>query len=596
MPQYGNARYTFTLGPFYDGDFQWAVRIKDDQGLKSGAHELEYTPFSVLLPELGHLGSLGTTSSTNEFQTVEPPFSMPSRQTPAPPNVTTEEPPLVQTAPTSPLVGPSIKTNPSSEEGPPASIVVESTTTTTTTSTTTTVSAEENGPTTTNQSPSKRPPIILTVPTTEGPPSTTRLPPVAPTTTTATMYIPPDVIQPIPTEPATEPTTPYKPPTTPYQPPNNNPPGNGMVDYLSPLNGGTSTDPVKFEWAIKQPQRASMVLLYVQYPDGEEAYLTRLSTPSGYDEITLPLASEGAFRWSIWVQIDGGSFQEGPWHAFQVEASKGPKDPACGKNLGHYRERGQDLHKAVGRIMFAINGSNFLCSGTLVEGANDRAIIVTAAHCMYDASLQAFPERVMFIPGQDDGEGDASDYNCLNDPNGCFYPTAGVISHHYQKATFTEGFQYDYAFYVAPDTDPGNNNGPDRDTYGGKGPYKSLIPMGISFDGLEYGKNTYLMGYPGSRDPKFMYTEGRADKSPITQGGWYVDCSGLTGGASGGPWTQSNVSEGRMVVGSVNSWGWTNADSGMGSPPFDTGGAECVNQAANTADINGGYQIASCPK
>lgn len=365
---------------------------------------------------------------------------------------------------------------------------------------------------------------------------------------------------------------------------------------MNPPNGGTSKDPVRFEWKVMQPQRITLVLLYVQYPDGEEAYLTRRSTPSGHDEITLPLASEGDFRWSLWAQIDGGSFEPGPWHNFHVKEDRGPKDPACGENLGHYTKREQDLHRAVGRIMFVLDGNNYLCSGTLVEGANDRAIIATAAHCMYDPTLGSFPERVMFIPGQDDGEGDGSDYNCQNDPHGCFYPTVGVISHHYQQATFTEGFQYDYGFYVAPDTDPGNNNGPDRDTYGGKGPYKSLVPMGIAFDAMQYGKNTQLMGYPGSRDPKFMYTEGRADTSPITQGGWYVDCSGLSGGASGGPWTQSDVGSGRMTLGSVNSWGWTNSDPGMGSPPFGEG-AKCVYEAANQADLNGGYQIVpSCPK
>eukprot|EP00977_Amphora_coffeiformis_P014352 scaffold3978_cov199-Amphora_coffeaeformis.AAC.2 len=424
------------------------------------------------------------------------------------------------------------------------------------------------------------------------------------TTTTTTPYQPPKTTTPYqpPVPPKT--TTPYQPPMPPQtdpppqqQPPLNNdpPPGSSMVDYNRPSNGAVSTDPVTFEWTVMQPQRASLVLLYVQYPDGEEAYMTRPTTPSGNDKITLPLAGEGSFRWSVWVQMDGGSFEQGPWHTFIVEESKGPKDPSCGKNLGHYNERSTDLHKAVGRIMFTMDGDNFLCSGTLVEGADNRAIILTAAHCMYDASLQMFPERVMFIPGQDDGEGDASDYNCLNDPNGCFYPTAGVISHHYQKSTFIQGFQYDYGFYMAPDTDLGHNNGPDRDTFGGSGPYKSLVPMGISFADLDYGESAHLFGYPGSRDPKFMYTEGRADRSQLTQGGGYVECSSLTGGASGGPWTQSDISNGRMVVQTVNSWGWTNGDPGMGAPPFNTGGAECVYQAANTVDMEKGYQIISCP-
>lgn len=149
---------------------------------------------------------------------------------------------------------------------------------------------------------------------------------------------------------------------------------------------------------------------------------------------------------------------------------------------------------------------------------------------------------------------------------------------------------------MAPDTDQGNNNAPDKDTFGGSH-YKSLKPMGITFNGMSYGNdNTYLFGYPGIRDPMFMFSHGRSETSPITNGGWYVDCSGLTGGASGGPWTQSNPVSGNMVVASVNSWGWSNGDPGMGSPPYDTGGAKCVYDAANAADINGGDIVAQCPK
>lgn len=247
--------------------------------------------------------------------------------------------------------------------------------------------------------------------------------------------------------------------------------------------------------------------------------------------------------------------------------------------------------------MFVFNGQNYLCTGTLVEGANDRAVIATAAHCVYDRKKGGFPDYVMFIPGQDDGQGDASDLDCSNDPHGCFYPIMGVTSDEYQKSSFSSSFQYDYGFYVAPDTDPGAKNGPDKGTFAGNN-YKSLTPMGITFGGMKYGDNdTYLFGYPGARDPEFMYTQGRSETSPITNGGWYVDCSGLTGGASGGPWTQSDPKTGRMVLASVNSWGWTDGGTGMGSPPYDTGGAECVYNAALSSTLKNGNNIfAPCPK
>ena len=231
-----------------------------------------------------------------------------------------------------------------------------------------------------------------------------------------------------------------------------------------------------------------------------------------------------------------------------------------------------------------------------MEGANDRAIIATAAHCVYDLRRKSFPDQIMFIPGQDDGGNDNSDLNCSNDPHGCIYPKIGVISEKYQKSVFGSSFQYDYGFFVANDEDPGEDVGPDRGTFGGDA-YKSLTPMGITFEGIETGKNAFLFGYPGARDPLFMYSHGRAVESPVTDGGWYVDCSGLAAGASGGPWTQSDPSTGQIVVASVNSWGWTNGDTGMGSPPYNTGGAECVYIAAISANINDGENlVAPCPE
>ena len=181
----------------------------------------------------------------------------------------------------------------------------------------------------------------------------------------------------------------------------------------------------------------------------------------------------------------------------------------------------------------------------------------------------------------------------LDIATGCFYPSFGVISDRYRTASFVDSFQYDYGFFVAPDTDPGNNNGPDQEEFGGN-VYRSLVPMGIRFDGLDYNTNTHLFGYPGAHDPDFMYTEGHTGQSPITNGGWYVACSGLTGGASGGPWTQSDPSTGHMVVGSVHSWGWSDGSPGMGSPPFDVG-AKCVYDAANAANMNSGNILATCP-
>jgi hypothetical protein len=63
-------------------------------------------------------------------------------------------------------------------------------------------------------------------------------------------------------------------------------------------------------------------------------------------------------------------------------------------------ERDKGIHKASGRILFQIGTGHYICSGTLVQGPNDRAVIATAAHCLYDQATNVFASNVLFIPGQ----------------------------------------------------------------------------------------------------------------------------------------------------------------------------------------------------
>ena len=257
------------------------------------------------------------------------------------------------------------------------------------------------------------------------------------------------------------------------------------------------------------------------------------------------------------------------------------------------------MHKAIGRLLFTYDyQSGYVCSGTLVQGNNDRVIIATAAHCAFDESTKTFPQYVMFVPGQDDGETDASNWSCVDDPYGCFYPTFAVIPRNYYSASnFQQGIPYDYAFFVAADSDAGPNNMPVTSS----GTATSLQPMGISFNGINLNQETYLFGYPADQDnystgAKLMYTRDMAQSAYRHTGsyGYYLPCSGLSGGASGGPWTQSDPVTGYMTLQSVNSWGWAQDGlNGMGSPPY-TSGAQCVFNAANSRPLNSGDYVAYC--
>jgi len=172
------------------------------------------------------------------------------------------------------------------------------------------------------------------------------------------------------------------------------------VQYILP-SASLAADPVDFEWVVTVVSGSiSMVKLVIEYPGGSMAYLDRSPTADGHDSVTTEVDAEGQFRWSVWTTANGEVVDKGPWQSFQVEGGPQRADRACYTSLARYTERDQDLHKAVGRIMFRFGENNYLCSGTLVEGADDRAIIATAAHCVFDQTDQKFPDYVMFIPGQ----------------------------------------------------------------------------------------------------------------------------------------------------------------------------------------------------
>jgi hypothetical protein len=46
----------------------------------------------------------------------------------------------------------------------------------------------------------------------------------------------------------------------------------------------------------------------------------------------------------------------------------------------------------------------------------------TASHCVYDNVNMAFARNVLFIPDQADTTGTGTDFNCNNDPYGCWVP------------------------------------------------------------------------------------------------------------------------------------------------------------------------------
>ena len=90
---------------------------------------------------------------------------------------------------------------------------------------------------------------------------------------------------------------------------------------------------------------------------------------------------------------------------------------------------GSAINSAAGRLILGYGDLVFFCSATVIDdwGVEGRSLVATAAHCVYDEATDQFADFYLFIPEQDDGGDDASDFVCENDPFGCWIMQNAVI-------------------------------------------------------------------------------------------------------------------------------------------------------------------------
>lgn len=249
------------------------------------------------------------------------------------------------------------------------------------------------------------------------------------------------------------------------------------------------------------------------------------------------------------------------------------------------------IQTAAGRLLFAMAGGYYVCSGTVVTDATgSRSIIATAAHCVYDDENKAFATNAMFIPDQaHTTRGSKTDFNCDNDPLGCWVPSFGVVDENWTTRVFPANIAWDYAFYVV--NDAGAHDGTPvssdaLDVAAGTLDLNFDPPnVGVSNSNIDF---TFALGYSYRNDPKFMYCAEDMTTENNYDVNWWLPSCGLTGGSSGGPWVQngsntwSGGTDGKII--SVNSWGYSNSP-GMAGPKLDNTSAECVFGAAKNAAL-----------
>ncbi len=239
--------------------------------------------------------------------------------------------------------------------------------------------------------------------------------------------------------------------------------------------------------------------------------------------------------------------------------------------------KGGDVLRASGRVYFVMDGSGWICSGSVItDSRTGVSLVLTAGHCAYDQVNTAFATNWLFIPDFDE----APSYTCANTVYGCWTADALVVHNAFATAGGFNSTAVTHDYAVAVVGAGGNSGSAQLDTTVGS--------FQIAFPGLSTGQTAFAFGYPaqGKYNGKdLVYCAGPVfDDVYQASATWGLSCS-MTGGASGGPWFASfTESTGSGTVTSVNSYRYRFLKNICG-PKFD-GATSNVYLASDSATSN----------
>jgi hypothetical protein len=218
------------------------------------------------------------------------------------------------------------------------------------------------------------------------------------------------------------------------------------------------------------------------------------------------------------------------------------------------------IYRATGRVLFTVNGGNWICSASVATDARaDISVIVTAGHCAFDQATHTFATNWMFIPEFDTRE----TYDCSAATYGCWTADRLVVNAGFANETgFTQtAAQYDWAFAVVRG---GGTASTQLDATVGSFP--------ISFRSYASGAAVAAFGYPAggkySGNNDLIYCSNSLGTDPYNLGRTYKLSCDMTGGSSGGPWLTSFDATGDSgVLSSLNSYTYSGITA-MHGPKF----------------------------
>ena len=231
------------------------------------------------------------------------------------------------------------------------------------------------------------------------------------------------------------------------------------------------------------------------------------------------------------------------------------RKPGAGSTVvGASWTAGGEVLRTTGKVLFAMDGSYWVCSATVAEDAvATRSIILTAGHCAYDETNHAFATNWMFVPDYDSAPAplDTAGNFCASTSLGCWTASSLVVAKGFATAGGfnTQATLHDYAFAVVG---AGGKTGSQLDTATGGG-------HPIQFSTVANNTDTYLFGYPAAgkyHGTDLVYSRGPLGTDPYNSNLTYRVVSDMTGGSSGGGW-YAPFSGGSGTLMSVNSYGYS---------------------------------------
>jgi hypothetical protein len=220
--------------------------------------------------------------------------------------------------------------------------------------------------------------------------------------------------------------------------------------------------------------------------------------------------------------------------------------------------KGGAIATATGKVLFEMDGTYYVCSAVAIDdpASNNRSLVLTAAHCVYDETTGQFALNWVFIPDYDAAPAPltTSGSFCSSTAYGCWTPLAMVVDSGFTSAG---GFNdqavlYDFAVVAV------GQGGLDGNT---------LLEQAVATEQPSFSTDAngnpagYAFGYPAEKKwhgNDLIYCKGPIDTDPNTANATYrLNQCDLNGGSSGGPWlVDFNESTGVGTVISLNSYGY----------------------------------------